>query len=169
MNDQQIMISIGIALSLLMIGSCSNEDSGAGIGTTAGAGGKPTYQCRQPVSVGAESVWPIPRDAEVTKSGVYTKRLRRGNGRTPVAGAGQVLLLCVTYYDIAGVVVLHDPGLVHDIDLPPKEWQEVLTRMSEGEIRRFWIQSRDHVKKVVIGDFEMQPYPSEDPRRKPPH
>jgi hypothetical protein len=78
-------------------------------------------------------------------------------------------MLCVTYYDRNGAVVQYDPGVVHDIDLPPKEWQEVLTRMSEREIRRFWIPRRLHLKDVVIGDFELQPYPvPEDPRRKPP-
>lgn len=99
----------------------------------------------------------------------HTKRLRKGAGRTPVAGSGQVLLLCVTYYGRNGAVVQHDPVIVHDIDLPPKEWQEVLTRMSEREVRRFWIPPRGHVKEVVIGDFELQPYPSpEDSRRKSP-
>lgn len=169
MNGQRLMLAAALALSLGMLGSCSEEENAAVIGTTPGAGGTPTYQCRQPIPVDAASVWPIPRDAEVTTSGVYTKRLRKGDGRTPAAGSGQVLLLCITYYDRNGAVVQHDPVVVHDIDVPPKEWQEVLTRMSEREVRRFWIPPRDHVKDVVIGDFEMQPYPSpEDPRRKPP-
>jgi hypothetical protein len=128
MNGYRLILTAGIALSLGMIGSCREEESG-----------------------------------------VHTKRLRKGDGRTPVAGSGQVLILCVTYYDRNGAVVQHDPVVVHDIDLPPKEWQEVLTRMSEREVRRFWIPPRGHVKDVVIGDFEMQPYPlPEDPRRKPP-
>jgi hypothetical protein len=169
MNSHRLILAVGIALSLGMIGSCSEEENASVIGTTPGVGGTPTYQCRQPVPVDAASVWPIPPDTEVTTSGVGTKRLRKGDGRTPVAGSGQVLILCVTYYDRNGAVVQHDPVVVHDIDLPPKEWQEVLTRMSEREVRRFWIPPRGHVKDVVIGDFEMQPYPlPEDPRRKPP-
>lgn len=169
MNRQRLILAVGVALSLGMIGNCSEQENAAVIRTTPGAGGTPKYQCRQPRTVDAASVWPIPRDAEVTTSGVYTKRVRQGDGRTPVVGSGQVLMLCVTYYDRNGAVVQHDPVVVHDIDLPPKEWQEVLTRMSEREVRRFWIPPRGHVKDVVIGDFEMEPYPlAEDPRRKPP-
>jgi hypothetical protein len=169
MNNQRLILAVGVALSFGLIGNCSEEDSAAVIRTTPGAGGTPTYQCRQPSPVDASLVWPIPSDAEVTTSGVRTKRLRKGDGRMPVAGSGQVLVLCVTYYGRNGAVVQHDPVVVHDIDLPPKEWQEVLTRMSEREIRRFWIPPRGHVKDVVVGDFEMQPYPSaEDPQMKPP-
>jgi len=148
---------------------CSDESHNADIGTTPGAGGTPKYQCRQPVAVDPATVWPIPRDAEVTPTGVYTKRLRDGDGRRPVAGSGQVLILCLTYYARNGAIVQHDPVVVQDIDVPPKEWQEVLTRMREREVRRFWIPPRGHLKDVVIGDFEMQPYPlTEDPRWKPP-
>lgn len=169
MSRCRLILTVGITVLLGMSVSCIKENDDAVIGTTPGAGGTPSYTCRQPTPVGGASVWPIPRDAEVTASGVHTKRLRKGDGRTPAVGSGQVLMLCVTYYDRNGAVVQYDPGVVHDIDLPPKEWQEVLTRMSEREIRRFWIPRRLHLKDVVIGDFELQPYPvPEDPRRKPP-
>jgi hypothetical protein len=169
MNGRRLVFVVGIAMSFAMIAGCSGETNDAVIGTTPGAGGTPAYQCRPPTPVDAASVWPVPRDAEITTSGVHTKRLRKGDGRTPEIGSGQVLILCVTYYDRNGTIMRHDPVVVHDIDLPPKEWQEVLTRMSEREVRRFWIPPRGHVKDVVIGDFEMQPYPSleSSPRKLP--
>lgn len=118
-----------------------------------------SYPCRQVHAIDAASAWPIPSDAEETSKGVHTKRVVAGSGRAPKIGSGQVLLLCVTYYDKKGAVVEHDPLFVHDIDLPPKEWQEVLSRMSEREVRRFWISPRRHIKEHVIGDFELQPFP----------
>jgi hypothetical protein len=142
-----------------------NEDAATTMTTEPSA---EVYACRQTSPLDAGSVWPIPRDAEVTASGVHTKQIQAGNGRTPVVGSGQVLVLCITYYDRKGAVVQHDPVVVHDIDLDVPEWQDVLRRMSEREIRRFWIPPRRHIKEMVIGDFEMQPFPEPDPLRKPP-
>jgi hypothetical protein len=124
-----------------------------------------SYPCRQVHAIDAASAWPIPPDAEETSGGVHTKRVVAGRGRTPKPGSGQVLLLCATYYDRKGAVVEHDPLIVHNIDLPPKEWQDVLSRMSESEVRRFWISPRRHIKEHVIGDFELQPFPEQAPAR----
>jgi len=103
-----------------VIGGCGEEKDGAVTGTTPGAGGTPVYTC-PPTPADPASVWPIPGGAETTPSGVYTKRIRKGMGRTPAVGSGQVLILCVTYYDRKGAVVQYDPAVVHDVDLPPKE------------------------------------------------
>lgn len=127
-----------------------------------------SYKCHQVTPIDAKFVWPVPADAEQTSVGVHTKRVIQGRGATPKLGSHQVLLLCVTYYDRHGAVLEHDPLLVHNIDLPPKEWQEVLSRMTEGEVRRFWISPRRHVKEFVIGDFELQPFPEYVPARTPP-
>jgi hypothetical protein len=144
-----------VAVALLCAG-CSQEDE---ISDTPDAGGKSMYNCQPARPVAAESVWPIPTDAERTASGVYTKPLRLGKGRKPKVGTGQALVICATYYDRTGAVVQHDPVIVHDIDLPPKEWQEVLVLMSEEEIRRLWIPPRRHIKDFVIVDFELEPFP----------
>jgi hypothetical protein len=122
-----------------------------------------SFKCSQVTAMDAASVWPTPSDAERTTTGVFTKQIRAGTGRKPKMGTDEVLLLCVTYYDRGGNVVEHDPMLVHDIDLPPKEWQEVISRMREGEVRRFWISPRGHIKDFVIGDFELQPIVTPEP------
>jgi hypothetical protein len=127
-----------------------------------------SYRCRQVQPIDGRLAWPIPDDAEQTSKGVYTKSVLKGGGKRPKVGSGQVLLLCVTYYAKNGTVVEHDPMVVHNIDLPPKEWQEVLSRMAEGDVRRFWISPRAHIRDFAIGDFEVQPFPQYIPARTPP-
>jgi len=122
-----------------------------------------SYKCSQIIAIDPATAWPVPADAEQTSTGVFTKQVRAGTGRKPETGTDEVLLLCATYYDRYGKVVEHDPMLVHDIDLPPKEWQEIISRMREGEIRRFWISPRRHINDYVIGDFELQPILTDKP------
>ena len=150
------MRAVVIVVVALLCGGCRPENE---ISDTPGAGGKSAYNCLPPRAVAAESVWPIPADAERTASGVYTKPVRPGKGRKPQPGSGQTLTICATYYDRTGAVIQHDPVIVHDIDLPPKEWQEVLLLMSEEEVRRLWIPSRQHSEDFVIADFELEPFP----------
>lgn len=159
-----------IAAVAFMVGCDADVNSAAPVPQVERQSDSSGYACRPARALPSAEVWPIPSDAEKTASGVFTKRIKEGAGRTPEVGTGQVLVLCITYYDKAGSVVDHESSVVHDIDLPPAEWREVLTRMKEREIRRLWIPKRAHLKDDVIADFELEPFPLPDneSKRRPP-
>jgi hypothetical protein len=150
------IVIVAVAAVVLFFVRCREKSE---VTYTPGAGGKSLYNCQPPRPVAPESVWPIPKDAERTSSGVYTKSIRAGKGRKPQLGRAQAMVICATYYDRTGAVIQHDPVIVYDVNLPPKEWQEALLLMSEEEIRRLWISPRRHIKDFVIADFELEPFP----------
>ena len=112
--------------------------------------------------ISAASTWPVPRDAIHVGDEIYTKVLRPGAGaRRPKLGSGQVVVLCVTYYNRDGSVQDHDPAAVIELDPGSSRWCTVAAMMTEGEIRRVWIRDHETPGGTMIADFEMEPWPKE--------
>jgi hypothetical protein len=148
-------------LLFALVVSCGREavDSGPPVHPKSADGFDHDYKCRSVADLSREMVWPVPSDASTTPTGVHTKVIAPGYGRRPDVRSGETVVLCTTRYGTDGRVIEHNPLLVYDLDVPPKEWQEIVSQMHEGEIRRFWTSPRGHLKDFAIVDFELQPIP----------
>ncbi|HKS23232.1 MAG TPA: hypothetical protein VJZ76_10570 [Thermoanaerobaculia bacterium] len=153
-----VVVTLTAAVGILAFARYNKKkpESFARIAGIAGEG----YQCKAPTAIDAASAWPVPHDAIRHPDEIYTTMVRAGAGtRRPRLGSGQVVVLCVTYYNRDGSVRERDPAAIVELDPGPSPWSEVAAMMVEGEIRRVWMPDRESPGGTMIADFEMEPWP----------
>lgn len=102
-----------------------------------------------------EHVWPVPRDAFLTRGGVRMKTIRRSTSLLmPRRNDGRMMVLGYVVYDRGGNV-LERFTRPEVLDKMEPRWQEVLLTMRVGEVKRIWIRLKGQ-RELSIYDVQLR-------------
>ena len=148
-----------ILLLLLHAGCACHErtSSAESFQPIASPNGAKEYPSKLGKITSQRDIWPVPDDATRWQTGIATKVIHPSHSTAhPQVGRRHVLGIAYVAYDQTGRVTARVPFKVQDLDLAPRGWQEVLTHMTRGEVRRAWIPRPDGGTDIL--DIEIQEF-----------